>query len=269
MVQKAKSGLYPSCAPAGYRNTENGDGRRVIVPSGDAPTISRLFEEFATGRYSLKELAAKARAEGWTLAGRRLHKSTLHLILRKRIYTGDFDWQGETYTGKHEPLVSRETWQGVQALLNRRAENKQHRIKHDFAFSGFVQCGHCGCHLVGELKKQRYVYYHCTGHRGKCQEPYTREEALQEQFAVSLRELVIPPGVLTWLQEAVAQSDMNEQAARDRQRKRLEEQHRRIDAKLELQSDVHNEFTAHSFALILTSFRLGMVYRGVVIRSMY
>ena len=136
MRQKAKSGLYPSFAPAGYRNIEGPDGKRVIVPNFDAPVIARLFEEFATGDYSLEGLAAKARAEGWTIGGGRLHKSTLHQILRKRIYSGDFDWDGETYTGKHEGIVSRQTWEKVQAHLNRRGETKQHRIKHDFAYSG-------------------------------------------------------------------------------------------------------------------------------------
>jgi hypothetical protein len=44
---------------------------------------------------------------------------------------------------------------------------------------------------------------------------------------------VIPPGVLTWLQEAVAESDLSEGAARERELRRLEEQHRRIELKLE------------------------------------
>jgi len=35
MLQKAKSGLYPSNAPAGYRNVEGADGRRIIVPDND------------------------------------------------------------------------------------------------------------------------------------------------------------------------------------------------------------------------------------------
>ena len=231
LLQKAKTGLYPSCAPAGYRNAEGADGRNIIVPNGDGPTIRLLYEEFATGKYSLKDLAAKARLVGWTFRSRPLQKSLLHHILRKRIYSGDFDWNGVTYKGTHQALVDHETWERVQTLLNRRAETKQHRIKHDFAFTGFVRCGHCHCCLVGELKKQKYVYYHCTGHRGKCPEPYTREQAMQDQFAGSLRNLVVPPQVLTWLQEAVAGSDMNERAARENEVKRLEEQHRRVQAK--------------------------------------
>ncbi len=237
MLQKAKSGLYPSNAPAGYRNVEGPDGKRIIVPDNDAPTITRLFEEFGTGRYSLKTLAAKAKGDGWTIGGRGLHSSTLHLILRRRIYTGDFDWGGVIYGGRHEALISRETWEGVQALFDRRAETKQHRIKHDFAFTGFVRCGHCGCGLVGELKKQKYVYYHCTGYRGKCGEPYTREEAVQDQFAAALKELVTPLGILKWLQESVCESDLNEHAARDKEVARLGEQQRRLGAKLDVLYD--------------------------------
>lgn len=48
----------------------------------------------------------------------------------------------------------------------------------------------------GQLKKGRYVYYHCTGNRGKCPEPYTREEILSGEFASILQELVIPPAIL-------------------------------------------------------------------------
>ena len=128
-------------------------------------------------------------------------------------------------------------WEEVQALLERRAQTKQHRIKHDFAFTGFIRCGHCGCGLVGELKKQKYVYYHCTGHRGKCEEPYAREEVVQDQFAAALKEPVIPPGILAWLQESVSKSDLNERAARDREVKRLEEQHRRLGSKLDVLND--------------------------------
>jgi hypothetical protein len=36
-----------------------------------------------------------------------------------------------------------------------RFAKKNHR--HDFAFSGLIACGQCGCSVVGEIKKQRYV----------------------------------------------------------------------------------------------------------------
>jgi len=47
VLQKAKSGLYPSNAPAGYRNAEGRTGG-ASLPNQDAPKITRLFDEFAT-----------------------------------------------------------------------------------------------------------------------------------------------------------------------------------------------------------------------------
>jgi len=43
------------------------------------------------------------------------------------------------------------------ALQDTHGKTNRHRIKHDFAFSGLVRCGHCGCTLVAEIKKGRYV----------------------------------------------------------------------------------------------------------------
>jgi site-specific DNA recombinase len=40
--------------------------------------------------------------------------------------------------------------------------------KDDFAFSGLIACHACGCAVVGEIKKERYIYYHCTGYADKC-----------------------------------------------------------------------------------------------------
>jgi len=70
---------------------------------------------------------------------------------------------------------------------------------------------------VGELKKEKYAYYHCTGYRGKCEEPYSREEALQERFEAALSELVLPTAIVEWLREIAGTSDVTEGAARERE----------------------------------------------------
>src|SRR6266481_1473494 len=208
MTEKARAGIYPSYAPVGYRNVDGADGKRIIVPDPDtALVITELFGRFAEGCHSLRALVKEFNCEGVKLRGHKLNSSKVHQILRKRLYTGDFDWDGSTYTGIHEPLVTRECWQRVQELLDARAENKTRKVKHDFAYTGLVHCGHCGCLLVVELKKGKYVYYHRTGNRGKCTEPYTRQEALTREFAAVLQELVIPQAILEWLGDAVLTSD--------------------------------------------------------------
>src|SRR5262249_12832609 len=156
------------------------------------------------------------------IRNRSLHSSAVHQILRRRLYTGDFDWDGVTYAGSHEPLVGRECWRRVQEILDARAENRTRKVKHDFAYTGLVHCGHCGCLLVGALEQRRYVYYHCSGNRGRCPEPYTRQETLSAEFAGVLQELVIPSAILDWLADAVLTSDRTEQAVRLESIKKLQ-----------------------------------------------
>jgi DNA invertase Pin-like site-specific DNA recombinase len=201
MLTKASMGMYPSYAPLGYINTTLPDGRRMIVVDPIlGPIVVRMFQWFATGEYTLKSLAKKAFAEGFRFrkSMNRIPTSTLHKMLRKRIYMGEFDYGGKTYQGIYEPLVSRVIWEQCQALLDRHREKKTRHVKHMFALSGIVQCGHCGCSMVGEIKKGRYVYFHCSGYRGKCPEPYVREEVLIGHFAERFRQLAIAPELVRW-----------------------------------------------------------------------
>jgi hypothetical protein len=69
-----------------------------------------MFEQYATGKYSLKQMAKTARADrlAYRKSGDMVPTSTVHKILRNRIYFGDFDFDGAMYHGTYEPIVSRE-----------------------------------------------------------------------------------------------------------------------------------------------------------------
>ena len=212
MIEKAKQGIWPSYAPLGYRNVLGADGKRTIEPDPDAAAvIARMFERFARGDVSIKGLAR----EGLALRGRRLYPSLIHHILRKRIYSGDFDFDGTTYKGTHRAIVSREIWERVQAILDGRTSSKSRQSKRQFTLTGLVHCGHCGCLMVGELKKGRYVYYHCTGSKGKCGDPYVREERMLQEVSQQLKQLVVAPATLSGLERVIVESDQTEKGARE------------------------------------------------------
>jgi site-specific DNA recombinase len=216
MRTKARQGYWPSYAPLGYRNTVGEDGKRIMVPDPvPGPMVTKLFEWFATGEYSLQRLSRFAFEMGFRFrkSDARIPVATLQKMLRKRIYTGEFDYAGVRYPGVYEPLVTREIWERVQEVLDGRRRQKHRKVTHDFAFSGMVSCGHCGCSLVGEKKKQRYVYYHCTGYRGKCGERYVSEETMGREFARALRELRFPAEILRWLEAALLEAESAAQAA--------------------------------------------------------
>jgi len=109
--EKARSGIWPTSAPLGYRNVTQEDGRRVIEPDPErAPIIRRLFELAATGDYSTAALAVQATEAGLVTrrAKRAPVKMDIYRILRNPLYVGDIYWDGEIYQGIHTPLVSRE-----------------------------------------------------------------------------------------------------------------------------------------------------------------
>ena len=138
----------------------------------------------------------------------------------------------ESYLGKHQPLISRELWERVQGVLDGRHAKKSRRVKHDFAFSGLIVCGHCGCSIVGEIKKQRYVYYHCTGYKGRCNEPYVREEIIEQQFTDLLGRLKFDDKALKWVREALDASHSDERREHEEAIKRLQAEYDRLQNRI-------------------------------------
>src|SRR5580693_1425913 len=242
MQEKAEQGIWPTKAPLGYRNVTGPDGKKIITPDPAlSPIVTRLFEWYARGDISLKEAARKAHTSGLTYpkSGAKVPVSTVHTILRNRLYTGWFEWNGKLIQGKHEPLVPIELWERVQGVLDGRFGKKAKRGKHDFAFSGLIACHACGCAVVGEIKKERYVYYHCTGYADKCQEnpascrrKYVREEALEAQFTELLGRLRFDDEVLGWARDALHASHADERREHEEAIKRLEAEATRLNDRI-------------------------------------
>ncbi|MBU3077828.1 recombinase family protein [Sphingomonas sp. XMGL2] len=224
MKEKAEQGYWPTLAPLGYRNVRGPDGRKIIeIDPERGPVITRLFEWCATGRFTLRELADKAREAGLRnrTGGRPVRVSTLHRILRNRVYSGVYEWKGELCQGHHAPLVSAETWDNAQEVLDARSATNVRARPMEFPFTGLMTCGHCGCAMVGEIKKGRYIYYHCTGFRGKCGEPYVRQEVIEERFREVLGRLHFDDEIFALIQQAIREGHADERREHDERIERL------------------------------------------------
>ncbi|MDE1987427.1 MAG: zinc ribbon domain-containing protein, partial [Alphaproteobacteria bacterium] len=130
------------------------------------------------------------------------------------------------------PLVTRQLWERVQAVLESRHTKKTRRAKREFAFSGLIICGHCGCALVGEIKKGRYVYYHCTGYRGKCNEPYVREEVIEKEFSDVLRQMRFDEDVVPSMIRALRESHADELREHEEAISRLQAEQDRLSKRI-------------------------------------
>ena len=203
MAEKVQEGGFPHQAPLGYRNAREGD-RQVIAPDPiKAPMVRRAYELYATRGYSLKTLRKKLRDEGLatTKQGKLISLSQLQWLLKNPFYYGAFRWKGRTWAGSHQSLISRELWDTVQAAFS--AHEKPVYRKHDFAYKALLICGSCGRHLTAEIKKQRYVYYHCAGEEA-CRKTYIREEQLDEQVRALLASIAIPDHAKAWLLQGIS-----------------------------------------------------------------
>ena len=181
MREKAAQGIFPGFAPFGYRN--NKAERTIEVDPEDSPIVTRLFALYATGEHSLLSLRKTIELE----TGKKMSRSNLHMILHNRFYLGSFEWSGQTYAGKHPLFLDPELFDQVQAVFA--GHNRPDYSKREIAFRGLMRCAYDGCIITGDVQKDKYVYYRCTGNRGKCDLPRFREEDIAERLGEPLRGL--------------------------------------------------------------------------------
>jgi site-specific DNA recombinase len=111
--------------------------------------------------------------------------------------------------------------------------NRPKHQKHQFAFSGLLTCALDGCAVTAEIKKGKYVYYHCTGYRGKCDLPYMREELLAERLGQILKDIHIPDQILHELQGSMQKDSQQCREETIAQRTRLEQRLSAIRRRIE------------------------------------
>ena len=95
------------------------------------------------------------------------------------------------------------------------------------------RCGHCGCALTGDIKKGRYIYYRCTGYKGRCPEPDVQEEVLSRKFSELLRQLDIGEAALKLVAEGLKSSHVDQTKEHDEAIKRLQGEYGRIQTRLQ------------------------------------
>ena len=97
MREKAEQGIYPSRPPLGYCN--NKIEHTIEIDPPNVPIAKRIFELYATGKYSLASLKNSIQVE----FGKKMQKGYLHKLLRNPFYNGFFIWDGMKYRGT-QPL---------------------------------------------------------------------------------------------------------------------------------------------------------------------
>lgn len=119
--QKIRQGEWIAKAPLGYLNVKDERGRSDIVLDPDAaPLVKKLFEEYATGAFTISEMVQKAK--NWGLRnkyGKKSYpqKALVHRMLTNPFYYGQMQIKGQLYRHRYEPLVSKAVFDQCQSVL--------------------------------------------------------------------------------------------------------------------------------------------------------
>lgn len=197
---RLKQGVYPLPAPLGYK--DEGAGKPKSLDPVTAPLVRKAFELYATCRYNIDTLGDELYRLGLrTGNGTRMSRGGLAKLLNSQFYIGLIHIRrtGETFQGKHRPLISKSLFDRVQAVLSGKAQTQG--LRRDFLYRRRLRCVHCGYLLIAETQKRR-PYYRC--HTRACPTTCLREDAIDDLIRDVLGCVRLTPRELELLAEDFA-----------------------------------------------------------------
>lgn len=244
---KAALGWRPTRPPLGYMTDPN--TKTTVRDPERFASVQQVFRLMLSGIHTARSIH-RIVTEQWGLrtpqrkrvGGALVQLSAINKILRNQFYAGIFVWEGTTIVGKHEPMLTIDEFERVQAL-SRRPALPRPKVK-SFPFIGLLRCGACGLPITAEDKINRhgsaYTYYHCTRSKYStpCREPYVRKELLTQQIEEFLEALSLPLRTTEWLRRMLAESGQERSLERTSQRAALEASIRSIERELSTLTDL-------------------------------
>ena len=175
--------FLPGSLPYGYKMTE----KQIEVEPAEAAIIREIFARYLAGDSKLRIAATLNEREILTHKGKKWDYCAIRYILRNVNYTGDSLWQKsystESFPPKkvrnhgekpqyyasntHPPIISQETYQAVQNLLEERSQffRSGAGVQQD-VFGCMIYCGHCGGKFRRKMVNQK-EHWVCRRHENE------------------------------------------------------------------------------------------------------
>ena len=145
-ASKRKGMWMGGIPPLGY-DVEN---RRLVPNEREAKIIHHIFQRFVeigSGTMLVKELKLDGvtskswvTQDGKVREGRPIDKGLIYKLLNNRTYLGELRHKEQWYQAKHPPIIQRELWDKVHAILatNGRVRGDATRAKVPYLLKGIV-----------------------------------------------------------------------------------------------------------------------------------
>jgi DNA invertase Pin-like site-specific DNA recombinase len=201
---KLERGWLPGLPPLGYLNEAT--ERTIIKDPERFPLIRKMWELLLKGvspsrilEIANEKWGFKTR-QGKKIGGKPLSMSGIYKIFGSPFYYGLVERKEGVFPGKHDPMITEEEFWKAQEILGRHGRPRPKN--HEFAFTGLIRCGECGCMITAEEKINRYGYhyryYRCTKKkRGlPCHQRYINLNELEKQITGYLENIHVPKRLL-------------------------------------------------------------------------
>ncbi len=230
---KLEKGIWIGKAPIGYLNYTDPltHEKTVIVDKERFPIIKKMWNLMFRQTHSVQQIVAIANYE-WGLKSRKskrqggtpLCNSGGYRIFTNPFYCGLMRRKEGEYPHRHEKMIEESEFYKVQMILGR--EGKPRQKTHEFAFTGMIKCGECGCFITAENKIKinkgdkhvhSYVYYRCTKKKReiKCSQPCVEVRNLEGQIDLLLQRIQISKRIKEWAIKYLNSTQNEENRQRD------------------------------------------------------
>jgi len=192
---KVKEGIWPQMSPLGYVNQK---GKGIVPHPEKSKLIAKIFEAYATGNFTLREVRQKFNELGLKgKSDKELSVSNYQNLLKNPIYTGLMRYNGEIHEGKHEPIITKKLFDICQEVMSRKSK-PQRKGFYPYIYRGFFRCGECGCFITTEAQKGHH-YLRCTKRKNPCTQPYMHEEIITSKIQEEIKKFSLPSDWLFWM----------------------------------------------------------------------
>ena len=203
------NGFWPFQPPVGYRHekVEGVAGQLVVRDEPVASIVQEAIEGYAIGRFETQAEVKRfleTRPEFPRDSNGYVRNQRVKDLLTRPIYAGLIECPTYGVTlrkGRHEPLVSVETFQRVQERLKKKAYASTRKdLAKDFILRGCVSCGDCGHALTASWSKgkagKRYAYYYCFNEDCSSCKKTIRRDLIEGEFEALLRKMKPSKGLI-------------------------------------------------------------------------